>query len=31
MAMKGVNMALAFTGQESIWLHTYKTLGLNAF
>ena len=29
MAMKGINMALAFTGQEKVWLDTYKELGLN--
>jgi hypothetical protein len=29
MALKGINMALMFTGQEQVWLDTYSMLGLN--
>ena len=29
MAMKGVDIALAFTGQEYVWLEAYRRLGLS--
>lgn len=29
MALNGINMALAFTGQEAIWQRVYLSLGLN--
>ncbi|KAJ7313636.1 hypothetical protein JRQ81_005201 [Phrynocephalus forsythii] len=29
MALHGINMALAFTGQEAIWQRVYLSLGLN--
>lgn len=29
MALNGINMALAFNGQELIWKRVYSKLGLN--
>lgn len=29
MALHGVNCALAFTGQEELWLRVYRKLGLS--
>lgn len=29
MALNGINMALAFTGQEAVWQRVYLQLGLD--
>ncbi|CAL9699636.1 unnamed protein product [Knipowitschia caucasica] len=29
MALNGINLPLAFTGQEALWLEVYRSLGLN--